>query len=480
MLITKIKFHKTLISLLFCSLFFLTISPTQAGNLNISLNEYINQVINNNRGLAGSSLRASGAKQRVGEGKLLMRPSFFAEGQYLKNSYDPDWSPIIGNTTDLQTYKAGISQVTPYGLQGKVYYNYQHQTINGIPPLLNQTQATASSPIVELDLPLSRNFAGRETRATAKLIDSQARLVHYSECYKTKMLIAEAEKAYWRLATLRNIVRKQYESLDRAVRIRQWVENRTHLRLAEDSDLLQAIAAVDAKQLDIQSSINDVSLAELTFNTLRGSCQEHVPEELCSFTINIDSYLNLPCNACIREDVLAAQQQQLIEISNAKLGIEKNKPNLNLYASYALNGNNPSSNQAISQSFTTNYPSTAVGLRLSLPLDVWRLQKDKAGYRQEIRGAQFQYAQKVYENQRLWEALSLKIRNAKKRLDIAHRLQEIQFKKLQNERQRLSVGRTTMYQVLTFEQDYENVQISALAIQEEILELIAELKTFGV
>jgi outer membrane protein TolC len=498
-----------------------TLSEAAVGHLNLSLDDYLCQVRKYNLDIAASVLIARGTKERAGEGKLIMQPSLFAEAEYLKNNYNPTWSPIAGNSSHLQTYKVGISQTTPYGLEGRVYYNYQHQTINGIPSLIPRNQATAASPILELDLPLSRNFAGRETRANAQLITSEALYSHYSERFKNTLLMAQAENTYWHLVILRNIMLKQRESLARVTKFQQWLAHRVGLRLAEEVDLFEANAHVNSKKLDIQVAANEIKIAELNFNTLRGACQTNVPETLCT--------LPQPAIACVerprrpeigskqlnfrlgvekrapgvstlvqedaseennnaenssakslRWDVLAALEQEKIGIASAQLGIEKNKPNLELYASYALNGNNPSSNEAIAQSFSTNYPSTAIGLRLSMPLNLGRLRKDRAGYRKEMEAAKYQFQQKLYENQRLWDEVTLKILNAKKKLAIALQLEDIQLKKLQAEHERFTYGKTTTYQVLTSEQDYGNAQLASLSIQEEILQLLIELKTFGV
>lgn len=450
--------------------------------INLSLQDYLNQVCQHNKALSGSYLTAKGAHQRIGEGKLAMRPKLFAEGQYIRNSYNPTWSPINGTGNNLQTYQVGVSETTPYGVQGRIYYNYEHQNINGVSPLinqgLNQTSATSSSPVLEVTVPLARNWAGRETRATAALIDSQARLTHYSEKFKSKLLLAQAESTYWRLAITRAILGIQQSSLKRAITLEQWVSHRSQLRLAETSDTLQAQSAVAAKQLDVQVALNDTFLAARAFNTLRGSCGDEVIENLCSY--RLVAPIILPLHSGPREDVKALQQQQKIAIANAQLGIEKNKPNLDLFASYAINGNNPDSTVAISESFSNTYPSTAVGLRLSMPLDLACLAKIRHGYQQEIKGAKDQYAQKLFEDQRQWQDLTLKLANAQKRFDLAMQLECLQFKKLQTEKQRLSFGKTTTYQVLMFEQDYANAQVSRLVIQDEIYNLLAQLKTYGV
>ncbi len=309
-------------------------------------------------------------------------------------------------------------------------------------------------------------------------IKQQAHFASYLEKYKIQMLTAEAESAYWHLAIARHILSIQKESLMRSKEIEQWVQKRVDLSLAEEADNLQAKAAFLAKELDVQVALNDEKLAGRTFNTLRGLGQENVCEQLCSY--NKEVHPPLPAHFGPRADVEAAQAQEKITIANAKLGIEQNKPDVELYTSFALNGNNPSSNAAISQSFSLDYPSTAVGIRLSMPLDFWQLSKVRAGYNKEIKGAKCQYEQKLFEDKRLWQDLRVKLESLYKRVDVASQLEKIQWLKLQAERERLTNGKTTTYSVLTFEQDYANSHVSRLVIQDEMLSLIAQLKTFGV
>jgi outer membrane protein TolC len=497
--------YNKIIKIISCLILFIIFSPSaNAAKSCLSLNSYLTQVRKFNVGLAGWSMIGQAAKNRIGEGRLLMKPTLFGEGQYLKNSYNPNWSPATGNSSSLQSYSMGVSETTPFGLRGKIYYNYQHQrvngispledhksvngispledhkSVNGVSPLEDHTSVTASSPIAELDLPLSRNWAGRETRATANLSDAQTKLTDHNQRYKISTLLAEAESTYWRLAIARNIVAKRRQSLDRALQIKQWVVHRVQLRLGENADLLQAEAAIEADNLNYQAAVSDERLAESNFNTLRGSHQMCVSENLVSFSENITAKLYIPNCPGIREDVRIAEQERNIEIANAAIGIEKNKPDIELYGSVALNGKNPRSNQAVAESFTTNYPTTAVGLRLSVPLDLGQLKRDRRSYRQEIEGAKCQFDQKLYENNREWQQIALKIQNAQRRLVIAVSLERIQQNKLELERKRLTLGKTTTNQVLLFEQDFANSQITRLTIQDELLELMTQLKLFEV
>jgi outer membrane protein TolC len=465
-------------ALLFILLVVVGVNPSY-GQSHLPLNQYLEQVKQNNLGLQGSRKISYGASQREGEGRQITKPSLFAQGEYLKSVNNP-LAGIAGTDSQQQSYKLGLSQTTSFGLQGRIYYDYQHQSFSGInPTLINNSQTTnTASPVIELTLPLARNWAGRETRATVALLESEARMTKYSERFKARMILANAEVAYWRLAIASQMVAIQQQSLQRAEKIRTWTTKQSTLLFAGTSDLLQAEAAVESRKLDLATALDQQRLSARVFNTFRGVSGFCVTERLES----IDNYsidrLKIPERMGPRDDVKAAAEQTKIARANAQLGIEKNKPNLELYTIHAFNGIDPSANEAISQSFSWNYPSTVVGLRFQMPLDR-KLSGIRSGYKNEICGAEDQFRQQAYEDRRLWEELLLRLERAKNRLGIAQQLKSIQLKKVKEERARLALGKTTTYQVLMFEQDYANAQLSALLVQSEILELLAQLKTYG-
>lgn len=447
----------------------------------LSLDEYLCQVNHCHGGIQGSRKIVHGTGLRDSEAKLLTEPYLFGQAEYIKNVYNPTFAPMQGNESTLENYKLGFEQTTPYGLSGKLYYNYQRQTYGGTNPLfVTATDFYSTSPVVEFNLSLWRNFLGRETRATQSLIQSQARYSHFSERYKIKTLLAQAENTYWRMALAQRVVTIQLDSLARARKIHDWATRRTQLRLADRADSLQAEAGVDARQLDLQSAIDELKLAAHAFNTLRGNACDIVPEQLINLNDDLLQNIPIPCFHPLRDDVLAAKEQTNIAIANARLGIEKNKPDLDVYATYSFNGRNTNASQAINESFSSTYPNSVIGVRLRMPLDYVTQSRVRNGYRHEIQGVEEQFQQQVFENHQLWNELIIRLETAKKRLHIAKRLEDIQLEKLTAEKQRLSVGRTTLYQVLLFEQDYANAQIARLNIQAEILGYVTQLKTFGV
>jgi outer membrane protein TolC len=66
----------------------------------------------------------------------------------------------------------------------------------------------------------------------------------------------------------------------------------------------------------------------------------------------------------------------------------------------------------------------------------------------------------------------------KERLALVRRLEEAQKEKFIYERDRHSRGKSTVFLVLQFEQDYNSAQINRLRTEAEVLALLATLKTW--
>ena len=61
---------------------------------------------------------------------------------------------------------------------------------------------------------------------------------------------------------------------------------------------------------------------------------------------------------------------------------------------------------------------------------------------------------------------------------MALEIEKVQKSKLENERARLKTGRSVLYQVVLFEQDYANSQVMTLKTELQILALLAQMKTY--
>jgi outer membrane protein TolC len=117
-------------------------------------------------------------------------------------------------------------------------------------------------------------------------------------------------------------------------------------------------------------------------------------------------------------------------------------------------------------------------VRLNFALDLSETAAIRAGRAKQQLAAEHLTRQKEIESEALFRDLSLKFSEARQRLRMADELVAMQKEKLEYEKYRFGLGRTTTYQVLTFEQDYAQALISRLRIESEILALHSQLKTF--
>jgi outer membrane protein TolC len=114
-----------------------------------------------------------------------------------------------------------------------------------------------------------------------------------------------------------------------------------------------------------------------------------------------------------------------------------------------------------------------------MPLNLETNAHSREGWRQEKIVAELSFDRKLFEQENDWKSLNEDLNEAKTRLELALKLEEIQQSKLNIERERLQKGRSTTYQVLLFEQDYLSSQSNRIRSQAQILTLIAQMKLFG-
>ena len=446
----------------------------------LSLEEYLQQVASGHKGVRAAKEASQGAWLRASEGSLSLYPALFASGYFRDDKRPTTSTTIQGNETISKNYSFGVSQLTPFGLQAKLVYTLMQTDLFGI----NQTLVPTSnffdaSPQLELTQSLWRNGFGRETRSQQEFSDAQASATSFAERFKTKLLLADAESAYWRLTVARDIVNIQRQSLERAQKIYDWTVKREHLQLGDKADRLQAEAALKGRELELKVALNEERAAIRTFNSLRGLESEELNEVLPFPHVDMILTLAPVSKAQLRDDVQAAQEAKRATQANADMALERNSPTLELFSTLSLNGRDQQLSEAASQSFMTGHPLYLVGVRFSTPLGLGALSDTREGYRKDRFAAELNFERKLFEQEREWEDLSRQFLDAKESLKLTQQIEAAQKEKLGYERDRLSRGRTTTYQLLLFEQDYANAQVSRIRSQAAVLRILAQMKIFG-
>jgi outer membrane protein TolC len=448
----------------------------------LDLESYLGQVRTGSELFTSSKQSMEAADQRSGEGKLLTRPNLIANIDYLRSKADTG-SAFTGDDNSRMAYSLGIQETTPFGLSAALTYNVNSYTSNAfIPPasgLILQPNYIAAGPQLTLTQSLWRNWFGDEIRANQLRLEATALNQRYTQSFQQSQTLAQAEQAYWGLALAREQVASAKEVLTLTEKSQKWSANRQRLELTDKSDLLQANAALLARQLALQQAVDDEKTAARTFNSTRGNDSDVVTENLTSFDPTIIDRLQIPKRNGARDDVKAAEQQSRVAAAAARLGKELNTPTVNLTGVIGLNGRDPASGQAINNSLQTTRPNYEIGLAATIPLDFGTQSDVRAGYRKDVVAAETLYKRKVFESERLWHNLTTLFSDAVGRYKISINVEKASREKVTYERFRHDRGRTTMYQVILFENDYASSQLARIRSQADILNAYAQLRTFG-
>lgn len=451
----------------------------------LDLQEYLNEVRSGSQAYQAAKQSSEAGGERSGESKLLTRPNLIANAQYARSKADTG-SSFSGDDNTQKTYSLGISEITDFGLSAQLTYGVNQFSSNAALPsnlaasgFVFQTDYATAGPQLALTGNLLRNFFGAEIRAQKEAIEAAALAQKYGQSFAMTQSLAEAETAYWGLALAREQVASSKEVLALTEKSQKWSANRQRLELTDKSDLLQANAALLGRRLALQAALDNERAAARRFNTLRGVDSDAVAENLRSFDPAIIDKLQVPARVQFRDDVKAAEQQKRAAAAQAILGEQKNNPTLNVTAAIGLNGRDPLTGQAVSASLQTTRPNYGIGLQANIPLDFATQSEVRAGYRKDAAAADTLYQRRVFEQERLWHDLTSVFNDAIGRYRISVDVEKANKEKVTYERYRHDRGRSTLYQVILFENDFAESQLSRIRAQADVLNAYAQLRTFG-
>lgn len=456
-----------------------TLVPSLGFSAQLTLKEFLTMVEEKNQSVVANKMVAEGTQEREKEGRLIFRPSIFANGQ-AQIDKKPVANPAQGDRTDTQYLTAGLMQNFDFGLRGQLGYTLFHTKVyNASPTFVPISEFNDGMAKIELSQSLWRNFWGRENKAQADLIDASARASKHVANYTVQTTLTTAESVYWSLSQSRKVVKVQQDNLNRAGQIRSWNQRRINSGLAERSDFLQAESNLKLREYEFKNALQQQNLLQRAFNSMRGIDSNIVSEELEPVASNDLKSLTPPAKDEFREDTKAALEQQNLARANAALAIERNKPTFEVFGSYAFNGRHAERSEAISNSLKTDHTTSAIGFRFNAPLDFGTVNSTIDGYKKEQIAAEYNYQRKVFDQDREWNDLLTRFQDAKVRLDLVEAIAEAQRVKSVNERNRLTNGRTTTFQVLTFELDSAAADVLRIQTETDLLNIYAQMKLYS-
>ncbi len=456
-----------------------------AGHANaMSLDQYLDMARRQNGSYQSQANQSEGARLLSREADLIFTPKLFAQFQ---TGYDGKLaSPALINYDRAKTdlYQLGVSQLFAMGLEAKLSYNLTNTELVGADMTLlggREPRFVDGTARLEVAMPFWKNGFGRGARADEEVSRQQAVAAQYQSAAQAASFLTDAEMAYWRLATAIEQVKIEEQSVKAAQNILHYVSGQNRKNLGERADVLQASAVVDTYSLQLQQAQLEQRAAQRNFNLyLNREAQTEVPALDRLDFAGIESIPVPTARPGDRPDVKAGEAQATLARATSTLANERNKPQLDLYGAYGTNGQAGEIGETISATGRLDRDTAYIGVKFSMPLNMGARSDAQNGALKNQLAADQNLRYLQYSQEQNWFDLIEKMSDAKTSLKLSGTIEQAHRAKLENERTRLRQGRTTTYQVLLFEQDYNRAQATRIRAAQQVLSLRSQAKLYQV
>lgn len=443
----------------------------------VTLSEYMNQVRKQDPAYQSSQLMKEGA-EKVKDSASLMT------GLNLVSVYSQmsDGRPTVnpgaqGDKTLNDTFGVGLQQLTPFGFQWNLSQYYSHTKIENA-TLVAVPDYYDTYPQLQLGVNLWRNLFGAETRANRAQLQSQLELQKINADISSIQRDTEIKMAFYNLATYQENYDIQKDSYDRTEKILKWSESRVNRNLSDRSDLYQTQALASVRRIDLMNAETKLRQAARTYNSYLGIASDEVKEKLVLDPIDMNRLALQRGLEMKRLDIILQEQSIKAQEKSYLASKEKYKPSLDLNLVYSKYGRDTDRSESANRIYKDNRDYSLVSVNFTMPLDVGNTIDTRSGY-QDLADSQA-LAEKVRQrNEKLeWMAAVDQANLLAQQLKIVRDLEVVQKNKADLERSKYNNGRSTTYQVLTFEQDYVNSRNQRINLELGLRQFINSLDLY--
>ncbi len=462
----------------------LTLSLTSLGSAGakaMTLDEFLTKVGVQNNTARVLKNEEKAALLRSSEGNFLTSPNLFLSSNYLVDKKE-SLNPSLEGTERKTTFgQLGVEQHSILGINHKLFYELSHNELIGVDPTFFPTTKVANSSFnYEFSVPFWRNGWGRNTKDQVAAISEQSKSESFAAQFSQKQLKANAISVYWRLKSSQELYELSKELLETNNNFLKWTQKRVGDRLAENIDLKQAEAAVILRQFELDQAKTELLLAEEAFNEM----MEVAIETPTPALENLPDVATWPAEKKLmatltREDIQSLEALLNAQNAQTRIAAENTKPQIDLLGALSTNGLNSRVNEAFKKSTATNHMVYSVGVKLSIPLDRSSVNDIQRSASLRASGIEAQLARKKFEVQSELEKIESNYKQAMKVYSTAKKVEKIQLEKYHMERERRRTGRTTTFQLFSFQQDYQSAKQALIRAQDALLQLNAQFILFS-
>lgn len=449
------------------------LSASAADAPGLTLDAFLAQVKAQGPGYQSAASAVQGLEKQKSQAELVYSPRIEAHAVHVDDRSGKIVSGVDDNYliehAKVDDVSVGLVKKWKYGgLVTALDYGFTKGDYDGV-------SGYSTAPTASVTLPLWRDFLGRQTRAQMDTMRYQIESAQFGSAHQREALLFQARNAYWSLQLTRDEVEIRKDTLARSVTLVKWAQRRLDMRLADDSESLQARAAKQVRELELEQATQNEREARVAFNRLRGVEGEDVPESLVPLDAQMAALsFDWPVETPKGWDLRGAEAK--IKSDKAAWTDAKANawPDLNVFASYTANGSGSSFSGSHSESVADHDPVSKVGAAIVIPLDVFNAKKSADGYALNYQASKLSYDEKTLKARQDWQQLKKRLDDVNRRLGLVAEIEKIQKAKVEQERRQLNLGRSTQFQVQSYETEYALSRLQRLGVAAQKLALWAE------
>lgn len=304
---------------------------------------------------------------------------------------------------------------------------------------------------------LVRNSFGRATRLRREHDQYELKSRYYGLVFQRQQTIQNLENLYWDLALSYKEITIREENLKRSENLEKWIRVRINKSAAEPTDLLKMQSLVSSRRLELIASKGQV---EAIWNQIRqllpNISQSWIPDQVEFETPRRAEDLVYQPNSVsitepIRLDWLVLDFRAKQAEKQYKRVEDSLRPSLDVFVSHGRNGADPRFSDAWRRSLTEDSTSSKFGILFSWELDGDLRNERKSAARLEASALQLEANRLKRDSDIGWKELKRRLDQLYVQSQEARTLANIQKKNSEAERRRYEQGRTTAFEVITFE-----------------------------
>ncbi len=440
----------------------------------LSLEGYLGQVTTEGPAYQSAQKAAAGLEKQKCQTDLLYSPQLVAHAANVNDRSEQISPQFYGDKTTASDYGVGVVKKWKYGPSTSFNYGWTRTRIEGS-SLISDDPSFQTVPSVSISVPLWRDFLGSQTRSQMDKNRMLIESAQYNAMHQREGALFQARNAYWRLQLARKEVEIRRDAFERAKTLVSWSERRVSLNLVDDSESLQARAGRQVRELELQQALERERAARVAFNRLRGVRQEEVPEILDDLESQaVSCVFQWPEKAPRRWDLRAMESKAASDKAAWKDAKGYARPDLSAFASVASNGLDPHFGGAHAESVDARRPATKIGAQITVPLDVFKAKKAADGYELNYQASLEADRDKRLQADQEWAQLRERLEDVNQRSAMVEKIEAVQKSKVEKERERLRLGRSTQFQLQSYEVEYLMSRLQRQAVLYEKLALWAE------